>query len=80
MGITSVGNDLFPEIDKVMSNYLTPHILSAEYLEMAQCLYFIANKVEPDIVEVIAIYFWVFWVFRIENLTLSIFYYIGSGC
>ncbi len=57
MGITSVGNDLFPEIDKVMSNYLTPHILSAEYLEMAQCLYFIANKVEPDIVEVIAIYF-----------------------
>jgi hypothetical protein len=80
MGITSVGNDLFPEIDKVMSNYLTPHILSAERLEMAQCLYFIANKVEPDIVEVIAIYFWVFWVFRIENLTLSIFCYIGSGC
>ena len=52
MGITSVSNDLFPEIDKVMSKYLTPHILSAERLEIAQCLYFTASKVEPDIVEV----------------------------
>ncbi|RHZ52248.1 hypothetical protein Glove_463g37 [Diversispora epigaea] len=34
-----------------MSKYLTPHILSVERLEMAQCLYFTANKVEPDIVE-----------------------------
>ncbi|CAG8668959.1 2853_t:CDS:2, partial [Ambispora gerdemannii] len=46
MGITSVGRDLFPAIDKVMSEYLTPHILSAERLEMAQCLYFIANKMD----------------------------------
>ncbi|RHZ64231.1 hypothetical protein Glove_326g241 [Diversispora epigaea] len=51
MGITSVGNDLFPKIDKVMSKYLTPHILSAERLEMAQCLYFTASKVEYDINE-----------------------------
>ncbi|RHZ55099.1 hypothetical protein Glove_420g73 [Diversispora epigaea] len=53
MGIMSVGNDLFPEINKIMSKYLTPHILSAERLEMAQCLYFTANKVELDIVEII---------------------------
>jgi len=39
-----------------MSNYLTPHILSAERLEIAQCLYFIASKVELDVVEVIEIY------------------------
>ena len=53
MGITSVSYDLFPEIDKLMSNYLTPHILSAEHLEIAQYLYFIVNKVELDIIEVI---------------------------
>ncbi|RHZ58061.1 hypothetical protein Glove_376g2 [Diversispora epigaea] len=47
----AIGNDLFSEIDKIMSKYLTPHILSAECLEMTQCLYFTANKVEPDIVE-----------------------------
>ena len=35
MGITSVGNELFPEIDKVMSKYLTPHILFAECLKIA---------------------------------------------
>jgi hypothetical protein len=53
MGITSVSHDLFPEVDKLMSNYLMPHILSAERLEIAQCLYFIASKVESDIIEVI---------------------------
>ena len=53
MGITSVSHDLFPKVDKLMSNYLTPHILSAERLEIAQCLYFIASKVESDIIEVI---------------------------
>jgi len=53
MGIKSVSNDLFPKIDKLMSEYLSPHILSAERLEMAQCLYFIANKVESNITEVI---------------------------
>lgn len=56
MGITSVSNDLFPEIDKVMSKYLTPHILSAERLEIAQCLYFTASKVELDVIEVIEFY------------------------
>src|SRR2546425_5434964 len=49
MGITSVGHDLFPEIDKQMTQYLTPHILSAEYLEMSQCLFFIASQVQLDI-------------------------------
>ena len=53
MGIKSIGNDLFPNIDKLMSEYLTPYILSAKRLEMAQCLYFIANKIESDITEVI---------------------------
>ena len=49
MGITSVGHDLFPEIDKQMTQYLTPHILSAEHLEMSQCLFFIASQVQLDI-------------------------------
>ena len=53
MGITSVSYDLFPEVNKLMSNYLTPYILSAERLEIAQCLYFIVSKVESDIIEVI---------------------------
>jgi len=57
MGITSVSHDLFPEVDKVMSKYLTPHILSAERIEIAQCLYFNASKVKLDIVKVIKIYF-----------------------
>jgi hypothetical protein len=30
MGIASVGYDLFPEVDKLMFEYLTPHILSTE--------------------------------------------------
>ncbi|RHZ58027.1 hypothetical protein Glove_379g13 [Diversispora epigaea] len=51
MGITSVDNDLFPQIDKIMFKYLTPHILSAEHLEMAQCLYFTANKIESNLDE-----------------------------
>jgi len=46
MGIVSVGHDLFPEIDKQMSEYLTPHILSTERLEMAQCLYFVASQID----------------------------------
>jgi hypothetical protein len=53
VGITSVSCDLFPEIDKVMSKYLTPHILSAERQEMAQCLFFTASKMESEISEVI---------------------------
>lgn len=57
MGMTSVCCDLFPEIDKVMSKYLTPHILSIERTEMAQCLYFIASRVELDITEVIKVFY-----------------------
>ena len=49
MGITSVGHDLFPEIDKQMTQYLTPHILFAEHLKMSQCLFFIASQVQLDI-------------------------------
>ncbi|RHZ65114.1 hypothetical protein Glove_319g97 [Diversispora epigaea] len=45
MGIVSVGHDLFPEIDKQMTKYLTPHILSAEQSEMAQCLYFVVSQI-----------------------------------
>ena len=52
IGITSVSHEVFPEIDKVMSEYLTPHILSAERTEMAQCLYFTADKAEINTVEV----------------------------
>ncbi|CAB5392572.1 unnamed protein product [Rhizophagus irregularis] len=51
MGITTISQDLFPEVDKIMSKYLTPQILSAERVEMAQCLYFVPNKVEPNIAE-----------------------------
>ena len=57
MGIASVGHDLFPKVDKLMSEYLTPHILSTERSEIAQSLYFIASKVELDIIEVIEVYF-----------------------
>ncbi len=57
MRIISVSNDLFSKIDKVMSKYLTSHILFAERLEMTQCLYFTADKVKSNIVEIIAIYF-----------------------
>ena len=57
MEITLVSYDLFPEVDKVMSKYLIPHILSAERIEIAQCLYFDASKVKLDVVEVIEIYF-----------------------
>ncbi|CAG8594842.1 11736_t:CDS:2, partial [Cetraspora pellucida] len=51
MGVISVSYNLFPKVDKEMSKCLTPHILSAERLKMAQCLYFIASKVELDIIE-----------------------------
>ncbi|CAG8680389.1 2491_t:CDS:2 [Ambispora gerdemannii] len=44
MGIVSVDHDLFSEIDKKISKYLTLHILSVERLEISQCLYFIASQ------------------------------------
>jgi hypothetical protein len=56
VGITLAGHDLFPEVDKLMSQYLTPHILSIERMEMAQCLYFTANEVQLNNVEVIDIF------------------------
>ncbi|CAG8497429.1 6070_t:CDS:2, partial [Cetraspora pellucida] len=40
--IISVRNEMFPAIDQVLSKYLTLYILSVEYIEMAQCLYFSA--------------------------------------
>ncbi|CAG8537897.1 9819_t:CDS:2 [Cetraspora pellucida] len=52
MEVTLVSHNLFPEADKEMSKCLTPYILSAEQLEMAQCLYFIASKVELNIIEI----------------------------
>ncbi|CAG8752417.1 20147_t:CDS:1, partial [Rhizophagus irregularis] len=51
MGIASVGHDLFPKVDKLLSKYLTSHILSAIRSEIVQCLYFIASKVESNIIE-----------------------------
>ena len=52
MEITSISHEVFPEVNKAMSEFLSPHILSAERTEMAQCLYFIANKVELSTAEV----------------------------
>ncbi|CAG8663204.1 5743_t:CDS:10, partial [Ambispora gerdemannii] len=48
MEIVSVNHDFFSEIDKKMSKYLTLHILSAERLEMSQCLYFDSNLIVTD--------------------------------
>ena len=47
----------------MMSRYLTPHILSAERMEMAQCLYFVASKAESNTIEIIGVYF----MFEIVN-------------
>ncbi|RGB25106.1 hypothetical protein C1646_675850 [Rhizophagus diaphanus] len=49
--ISTVSQDLFSEVDKIITEYLTPQILSAEHMEMAQCLYFVPSKVKPNIVE-----------------------------
>ena len=49
MRIMSVGHDLFPEFNKQITQYFTPHILSTEHLEIAQCLYFIMNQISFDI-------------------------------
>jgi len=43
MGITSISHEVFPEVNKAMSEFLSPHILSAERTEMVQCLYFKLN-------------------------------------
>ncbi|RGB31259.1 hypothetical protein C1646_764313 [Rhizophagus diaphanus] len=39
------------EMNKLLSEYLTLYILSAVHFEIAQCLYFIASKVESNIIE-----------------------------
>jgi len=59
VGITTVSRDMFPEVDKIMSKYLTPQILSAERTEMAQCLFFMPDKVEQNIAEVFSMFLWV---------------------
>ncbi|CAG8667993.1 4203_t:CDS:1, partial [Cetraspora pellucida] len=40
VGIASVGSEVLPAIDHILSEYLTPQILSIEHIEIAQCLYF----------------------------------------
>jgi hypothetical protein len=55
MGITTISQDLFPEVDKIMAKYLIPQILSAERMEMSQCLYFVPSKAEPNIAEVFSV-------------------------
>ena len=52
IGIISVSHEVFSEIDKIISEYLIPHILSAERTKMAQCFYFTADKAEINTVEV----------------------------
>ena len=52
-----ISQDLFSKVDKIMNKYLTPQILSAERMEMAQCLYFVLSKVKPNIVEVFSVFF-----------------------
>src|SRR5581483_343158 len=59
VGITTVSRDMFPEVDKIMSKYLTPQILPAERTEMAQCLFFMPDKVEQNIAEVFSMFLWV---------------------
>ncbi|CAG8635410.1 2863_t:CDS:2, partial [Dentiscutata heterogama] len=51
IGIISVGSEMFSVISHVMMEYLTPHILSVEYVEMAQCLYFNAIRTGVEIVD-----------------------------
>ena len=58
IGITTISQDLFSEVDKIMNKYLTPQILSAERIKMAQCLYFVPSKVEPNIAEIFSIFFY----------------------
>ncbi|CAG8838870.1 10028_t:CDS:2, partial [Gigaspora margarita] len=50
LGIASVGSEIFPAIDREMSEFLTPHILSVERTEIAQCLYYNAVLVDLAIV------------------------------
>ncbi|CAG8508321.1 494_t:CDS:2, partial [Cetraspora pellucida] len=49
--ITIPGQDLFPEITKVIDEYLTEPISNAIKIEMSQCLFISANRIEPNIDE-----------------------------
>ncbi|CAG8782900.1 3460_t:CDS:2, partial [Racocetra persica] len=40
VGIASVSSEVLPAVDYILSEYLTPQILSIEHIEMAQYLYF----------------------------------------
>ncbi|CAG8787121.1 14900_t:CDS:1, partial [Dentiscutata erythropus] len=44
-------SEIFSTIDHILSEYLTPHILFIEHIEMAQCLYFDAILADLTIVE-----------------------------
>ncbi|CAG8676319.1 23012_t:CDS:2, partial [Racocetra persica] len=50
VGIASVGSEIFPTIDHILSEYLTLQILSAECIEIAQCLYFNAILVDQTMI------------------------------
>ncbi|CAG8828793.1 11249_t:CDS:2, partial [Racocetra persica] len=49
--IKSIEYNIFLKIDQLMAKYFTPHILSAECLEIAQCLYFVADQLQLDIIK-----------------------------
>ncbi|CAG8627887.1 13833_t:CDS:2 [Cetraspora pellucida] len=45
--VPTTGHDLFPEVVDVINKYTTKTINDALKLEMGQCLYIAANKIEP---------------------------------
>ncbi|CAG8562098.1 11310_t:CDS:2, partial [Cetraspora pellucida] len=49
--ISIARQDLFPEVVKVINEYLTEPITNAIKIEMSQCLFISANKIEPNIEE-----------------------------
>ncbi|CAG8484096.1 5659_t:CDS:2 [Cetraspora pellucida] len=49
--ISIARQDLFPEVVKVIDEYLTELITNAIKIEMSQCLFISANKIEPNIKE-----------------------------
>lgn len=49
--ISIAGQDLFPEIVNVINEYLTEPIANAIKIEMSQCLFISAKKIEPTIEE-----------------------------
>ncbi|CAG8458205.1 16173_t:CDS:2 [Gigaspora margarita] len=51
VGIIPVSSEIFPTIDHILLEYLTPHILSIERIEIAQYLYFDAILADLSMVE-----------------------------